>query len=73
VRSLPLPQGIEYGELHDALKADGYVIYAGLGDAAKTSFRVCTLGAMEIGALEGFVASFERAIAAAGVPAAIPA
>ena len=73
VRSLPLPQGIEYDELHDALKAEGYVIYAGLGDAARTSFRVCTLGALQIGALEGFVAALERALAAAGVPAAIPA
>jgi 2-aminoethylphosphonate-pyruvate transaminase len=75
VRSLPLPAGVAYEGLHDAVKRDGYVIYAGLGDAARTNFRVCTLGAMEIGALEGFVASLERAIreVRTAVPSAIPA
>jgi 2-aminoethylphosphonate-pyruvate transaminase len=62
VRSLPLPPGIAYDELHDALKAEGYIIYAGLGEAAKTSFRVCALGALTIEALQGFVAALERAI-----------
>jgi 2-aminoethylphosphonate-pyruvate transaminase len=66
VRSLPLPRGLSYEDLHDAVKRDGYVIYGGLGDAARTSFRVCTLGAVEIGALEGFIDSLERAIEAAG-------
>ena len=62
VRSLPLPPGIGYDELHDALKAEGYIVYAGLGEAAKTSFRVCALGALTIEALRGFVAALERAI-----------
>lgn len=66
VRSLPLPPGISYAALHDAVKADGFVIYAGLGDAAATNFRVCALGALEIGALEGFIDSLERAITAGG-------
>ncbi|HEX7491183.1 MAG TPA: aminotransferase class V-fold PLP-dependent enzyme [Candidatus Limnocylindrales bacterium] len=65
VRSLPLPTGVAYEDLHDALKRDGYVIYAGLGDAAKTTFRVCTLGAMELEVLSGFVESLERALAEA--------
>jgi 2-aminoethylphosphonate-pyruvate transaminase len=64
VRSLPLPPGVAYDELHDRLKAQGYIIYAGLGDAAKTSFRVCALGALTVDALRGFVAEFERVIAA---------
>ena len=63
VRSLPLPIGVTYETLHDAVKRDGYVIYAGLGTAAATNFRVCALGALEIDALEGFIASLERAIA----------
>jgi 2-aminoethylphosphonate-pyruvate transaminase len=62
VRSLPLPDGIGYDALHDAVKADGYIIYGGLGEAAKTSFRVCALGALKIEALEGFIASLERAM-----------
>jgi 2-aminoethylphosphonate-pyruvate transaminase len=62
VRSLPLPPGVEYDALHDAVKQEGYIIYAGLGDAARTSFRVCALGALKIEALEGFIAALERAL-----------
>jgi 2-aminoethylphosphonate-pyruvate transaminase len=69
VRSLPLPTGITYDELHDVVKRDGYVIYAGLGTAATTSFRVCALGALEIGVLEGFIASLERALEGVRTPA----
>jgi 2-aminoethylphosphonate-pyruvate transaminase len=56
VRSLPLPPGVDYDTLHDAVKEDGYIVYAGLGDAARTSFRVCALGALTVEALEGFIA-----------------
>jgi 2-aminoethylphosphonate-pyruvate transaminase len=62
VRSLRLPPGVSYENLHDALKRDGYVIYAGLGDAAKSTFRVCTLGAIELDVLADFVESLERAL-----------
>ena len=61
VRSLPLPPGIDYHTLHDRLKNEGYIIYAGLGDAAQTTFRVCALGALTVAALKGFVGAFERA------------
>ncbi len=71
VRSLPLPPGIDYETLHDALKREGYITYAGLGEAAKTSFRICALGALTIEALSGFIAALERTLArqpaAAGV------
>ncbi|MDQ3810302.1 MAG: hypothetical protein M3336_08425, partial [Chloroflexota bacterium] len=62
VRSLRLPAGIAYAALHDRVKRDGYVIYAGLGDAARTSFRVCALGNLSVRALEGFVDSLETAL-----------
>lgn len=62
VRSLPLPPGLDYDTLHDAVKKDGYIIYGGLGEAAKTSFRVCALGALTVEALEGFITSLEKAI-----------
>jgi 2-aminoethylphosphonate-pyruvate transaminase len=62
VRSLRLPAGVSYENLHDALKRDGYVIYAGLGDAARSTFRVCTLGALELVVLADFVESLERAL-----------
>ena len=62
VRSFRLPDGVDYRNLHDALKRDGYVIYAGLGNAAKTTFRICTLGALQLEVLADFVASFDRAL-----------
>jgi 2-aminoethylphosphonate-pyruvate transaminase len=62
VRSFRLPDGVDYRNLHDALKRDGYVIYAGLGDAAKSTFRVCTLGALGLDVLSDFVESLERAL-----------
>lgn len=65
VRSFPLPEGRTYDELHDSLRARGYVIYAGLGDAAKTTFRVCALGAMTVGAMEGFVATLAEVLSPA--------
>jgi 2-aminoethylphosphonate-pyruvate transaminase len=71
VRSLPLPPGVDYDTLHDRLKAEGYIIYAGLGDAAKTSFRVCALGALTVEALQGFTSALERAIAATPAAAAV--
>jgi 2-aminoethylphosphonate-pyruvate transaminase len=60
VRSLPLPPGIDYDTLHDCLKDEGYIICAGLGNAAQTTFRVCALGALTVEALQGFVAAFKR-------------
>jgi len=57
VRSLPLPPGVQYADLHDRCKKAGYIIYGGLGEAAKTSFRVCALGALTIEALEGFIST----------------
>jgi 2-aminoethylphosphonate-pyruvate transaminase len=68
VRSLPLPSGVRYEDLHDALKARGYVIYAGLGQAATTSFRVCALGNLEIGALQGFIGSLEGLLVGSVLP-----
>jgi len=61
VRAYRLPAGIAYPDLHDRLKAAGYVIYAGQGSAAADQFRVCLLGEVGIGAVDGFVAEL-RAI-----------
>jgi 2-aminoethylphosphonate-pyruvate transaminase len=44
LRSYKLPAGMDYTKLHDALKAEGFVIYAGQGDLAKTLFRISTMG-----------------------------
>ena len=39
----------------DALKARGYVIYAGQGDLATRVFRVANMGHLTVGQLRGFL------------------
>jgi 2-aminoethylphosphonate-pyruvate transaminase len=46
LRSYTLPADTMYTQLHDALKAEGFVIYAGQGDLSKTLFRISTMGAV---------------------------
>lgn len=62
IRCLPLPAGVAYEPLHDALKAEGYVIYAGLGEAARSTFRICALGNLDPPALEGALDALAAAI-----------
>jgi 2-aminoethylphosphonate-pyruvate transaminase len=42
--AIALPRHVGYPALHDALKRDGFVIYAGQGPLAATLFRVATMG-----------------------------
>jgi 2-aminoethylphosphonate-pyruvate transaminase len=44
LRSYKLPPGTTYSKLHDGLKAEGFVIYAGQGELAKKLFRISTMG-----------------------------
>ena len=44
LRSYHLPQGLTYNELHDGLKQQGFVIYAGQGKLAAQLFRISTMG-----------------------------
>lgn len=46
--------------LHDALKADGFVIYAGQGDLSKTLFRISTMGDLMPADIDRLLASFAR-------------
>ncbi|MBM2829334.1 MAG: 2-aminoethylphosphonate aminotransferase [Gammaproteobacteria bacterium] len=39
-----LPKGMTYEQLHDTLKENGFIIYAGQGGLAKTIFRVSCMG-----------------------------
>jgi 2-aminoethylphosphonate-pyruvate transaminase len=39
-----LPQHADYTRLHDALKDQGFVIYAGQGALAGRVFRIATMG-----------------------------
>jgi 2-aminoethylphosphonate-pyruvate transaminase len=55
ITSLELPAGFTYEALHDALKARGYVIYAGQGDLAARVFRVANMGHLTVDQFRGFV------------------
>ena len=44
LRAYRFPAGLTYARLHDGLKAQGFVIYAGQGDLSKTLFRISTMG-----------------------------
>lgn len=46
LRAYRLPEGLDYPRLHDALKARGFVIYAGQGRLAEQIFRIATMGAI---------------------------
>jgi 2-aminoethylphosphonate-pyruvate transaminase len=59
ITSLRFPAGRTYAELHDALKARGFVIYEGQGWFAREAFRVANMGALRR-------ADFERFLGALG-------
>jgi 2-aminoethylphosphonate-pyruvate transaminase len=44
LRAYRLPPDLTYAGLHDALKAKGFVIYAGQGELSQTLFRISTMG-----------------------------
>jgi len=60
--SFYLPSGVSYQILHDRLKAQGYVIYAGQGQLESTIFRIANMGALTDQEIQGFLAAFEKAV-----------
>lgn len=60
-----LPEGMTYQALHDRLKEEGYVIYAGQGQLQSQIFRVANMGALTEAQLVGFLDAFERICGAA--------
>jgi 2-aminoethylphosphonate-pyruvate transaminase len=61
-----LPPGVSYDELHDPLKAAGYVVYAAQGPLAEGHFRLSTLGALTAEDITGFLDALARTPAVAG-------
>jgi len=53
-----LPEGVIYDELHDNLKAQGFVIYAGQAELAKSLFRVSCMGTITTEDMQRFISSF---------------
>jgi 2-aminoethylphosphonate-pyruvate transaminase len=44
LRAYRLPASLSYTQLHDGLKARGFVIYAGQGQLSNELFRISTMG-----------------------------
>jgi 2-aminoethylphosphonate-pyruvate transaminase len=62
ITTFKLPKGVTYPLLHDALKADGFVIYAGQGKLASEIFRVANMGHVPMSAYETLVKSVKKFI-----------
>lgn len=62
-----LPVGVSYQMLHDRLKEQGYVIYAGQGQLEHKIFRVANMGALTEQQIQGFLQAFEQALESAAV------
>jgi 2-aminoethylphosphonate-pyruvate transaminase len=60
LRAYRLPAGKSYDALHDAFKADGFVIYAGQGGLAATLFRISTMGNLTQADMERLLACCAR-------------
>jgi 2-aminoethylphosphonate-pyruvate transaminase len=60
LRAYRLPSRVAYPRLHDALKADGFVIYAGQGDLSKSLFRISTMGNLSAADIDRLLQSFGR-------------
>jgi 2-aminoethylphosphonate aminotransferase len=60
--TFPLPPGVAYDPLHDAMKRRGYVIYAGQGDLKRWAFRIANLGTLTPEAMRGVVAAVRESI-----------
>jgi 2-aminoethylphosphonate-pyruvate transaminase len=63
ITSLELPAGFTYEALHDALKARGYVIYAGQGDLAARVFRIANMGHLTLDQFRGFLTALTEVLA----------
>jgi 2-aminoethylphosphonate-pyruvate transaminase len=60
LRAYRLPDGITYTQLHDALKSDGFIIYAGQGNLSKTLFRISTMGDLQAADIDRLLNCFKR-------------
>jgi 2-aminoethylphosphonate-pyruvate transaminase len=59
LRAYRLPAGVAYPQLHDTLKARGFVIYAGQGGLSAELFRISTMGDIHAADVERLLQSFD--------------
>jgi 2-aminoethylphosphonate-pyruvate transaminase len=62
LRAYRLPHGRTYAQVHDVLKAEGFVIYAGQGDLSKTLFRISTMGQVTAADINRLLKGFSRLV-----------
>jgi 2-aminoethylphosphonate-pyruvate transaminase len=60
ISSFHLPDGVTYGELHDLLKQEGFVIYAGQAGLYNSVFRIANLGDITDADLERLLGVFRK-------------
>jgi 2-aminoethylphosphonate-pyruvate transaminase len=60
LRAYRLPPSMTYRMLHDALKAEGFVIYAGQSQLTSTLFRISTMGDVSPGDIDRLLHCFAR-------------
>ena len=64
ISSFHLPRGCDYQTLHDHLKREGFVIYAGQGGLFHSIFRVANMGAVSDADADRLIGIFRRFVAA---------
>ncbi len=62
LRAYALPDGVAYADLHDGLKARGFVIYAGQGSLASAIFRIAVMGDLQPADLDRLLAAFDDVV-----------
>ncbi len=60
LNSFYLPKNVTYDQLHDHLKTNGFIIYAGQGELAKSIFRISIMGDISLKDLENLVDLFKE-------------
>lgn len=67
--SYRLPFGVAYEQLHDTLKEDGFIIYAGQGPFQGQIFRIANMGDLTLQDMERVLDSVKRTITQAAAAA----
>jgi len=62
LRAYRLPNGVTYEQLHDGLKARGFVIYAGQGGLSSQLFRISTMGAITAADIDRLIEGFKALV-----------
>jgi 2-aminoethylphosphonate-pyruvate transaminase len=60
LRAYRLPAGVSYPQLHDGLKARGFVIYAGQGGLSAELFRISTMGNIQPADIDRLLQGFSE-------------